>query len=234
MPIWLVLAKGPVFRFALLVMTLGLLRLAVVMIWEMAAAIHRAGDRRLPYVQIARHTLAWLLPLNRLHRNRAGYSIASFVFHLGILLAGLFLGSHLDLLKDNLGISWRALPKPLLDGLTLAAILAGGFLLVYRMYAASSRALSKISDYLLLVLLLNIFISGFVAGRSWNPFAYDGLMLFHTLNGITLALVAPFTKIAHCVLYPLIRLGSEIAWHFVPGGGEKVVQTLHGLQGRKI
>jgi len=89
-------------------------------------------------------------------------------------------------------------------------------------------------DYLLLVLVLNIFISGFVAGRAWNPVPYDSLMLFHTLNGGILLLITPFTKVAHCVLFPLIRLGSEIAWRFTPQGGDEVVKTLHGPQGRKI
>ncbi|MEW6404280.1 MAG: hypothetical protein AB1649_20980, partial [Chloroflexota bacterium] len=61
-----------------------------------------------------------------------------------------------------------------------------------------------------------------------------GLMLFHTLNGMALLLIAPFTKVAHCVLFPLIRLASEVAWHFTPQGGEQVIQTLHGTQGRKL
>jgi hypothetical protein len=77
-------------------------------------------------------------------------------------------------------------------------------------------------------------MSGFIAGRAWNPIPYDGLMLFHTLNGIGLLLLIPFTKIAHCVLFPLIRLGTEVAWHFVPESGSKSVQTIHGPQGRKI
>jgi hypothetical protein len=46
--------------------------------------------------------------------------------------------------------------------------------------------------------------------------------------------VVPFSKISHCVLYPLIRLATEIAWHFVPQGGAEVVKTLHGPQGRRI
>jgi hypothetical protein len=77
-------------------------------------------------------------------------------------------------------------------------------------------------------------MSGYLAGRPWNPITYDGLMLFHTLNGLLLLLAAPFTKISHCVLYPLIRLGTEIAWHFTPQGGSRVVRTLHGPQERKI
>jgi hypothetical protein len=94
--------------------------------------------------------------------------------------------------------------------------------------------MSKALDYVLLLLILNIFVSGYVAGRVWNPIPYDTLMLFHTLNGVVLLILIPFTKIAHCVLYPLIRLGSEIAWHLTPQGGSDVVKTLYGPEERKI
>jgi nitrate reductase gamma subunit len=154
--------------------------------------------------------------------------------HLGILIVTLFLSNHLDILQVNVGFAWFSFPKEMLDFLTLIGIVGALILLLSRMYVNSSRQLSKASDYLLLVLLLNIFISGFVAGRAWNPIPYNGLMLFHTLNGMALLLLSPFTKIAHCVLFPLIRFGSEVAWHFIPHGGSDVVQTLHGPQGRKV
>lgn len=234
MPTWILLAKGPALRFVLGICALGLLRLLLLTILDLIAAMRRAGDRRLPVRQIARQTLSWMAPVTRLHRSRPVYSFASFVLHLGVLFGGFFLANHLDILKDSLGVSWPALPKPALDALTLAALIGGAYLLFYRLYAVSSRRLSKLGDYLLLVILLNIMASGYIAGQSWNPVPYNDLMLFHTLNGAVLLLVMPFTKIAHCVLYPLIRLGSEIAWHFPPGGGEQVIQTLYGPEGRKI
>jgi len=234
MPTWMILAKGPVALFVLTVLILALLRLVILTTWDIVAAIRRAGDQRIPYRQIALQTLSWLLPFRRLHRNRAMYSFASFGFHASILLVALFLRNHLDILDANIGISWAALPKPLLDVLTLVGILGMSILLLFRLYVVASRRLSKTADYLLLLLILNIFVSGFLAGRPWNPIPYDGLMLFHTLNGMALLLVIPFTKISHCVLFPLIRLGTEVAWRFVPQGGCRAVQTLHGPEGRKI
>jgi len=234
MPTWMLLAKGPTFLFVLTVLLLGLLRLIILTTWDIIAAIRRAGDRRLPYRQIALQTILWLLPFNKLHRNRAGYSVASFSLHLGILIVSLFLRNHLDILQDNIGISWMAISKPILDVLTLVGILGISFLLLFRLYVISSRRLSKTADYLLLLLILNIFVSGYLAGRGWNPIPYSSLMLFHTLNGMALLLLIPFTKIAHCVLFPLIRLGTEVAWHFVPLGDSKPVQPLHDPQGRNI
>jgi hypothetical protein len=234
MPDWLLLAKGPIFRFTLAFLTLALLRLAILSIWEMTQAVQLAGDRRIPYTKILRETGSWLLPLGRLHQTRGLYSYASFVFHAGILIVGLFLSNHILILQFNTGLAWRAIAKPWLDGLTLVAILGGGYLLLHRIYVPGSRKLSRWPDYLLLVTLLNIFISGYIAGRPWNPIPYNGLMLFHVLNGIGLLLAIPFSKITHCVLFPLIRLGSEIGWHFPPQAGHQVVESLHGAEGRKI
>ena len=234
MPTWLILAKGPAFFFVLAIFVLGLLRQFVLTIWDITAAIQRAGDKYLPYSQIARQTLSWLFPIHRLHRSRAAYSLASYGMHVGFLVAALFLRNHLDILHGNLGFAWWALPKPVLDILTLIAIIGGLILLISRIYMVDSRHLSRISDYLLLVMLLNIFISGYIAGRPWNPIPYDGLMLFHTLNGMGLLLVSPFSKVVHCVLYPFIRLGSEVGWRLVPQGGSEAVKALHGPEGRKI
>lgn len=234
MPTWILLAKGPAFLFVLTVLLLGLLRLIILTTWDILAAIRQAGDQRFHYRQIALQTVAWLLPFNRLHRNRAGYSTASFILHLSTLVVALFLRNHLDILQADLGFSWMAISKPVLDLLTLVGILGIGFLLLFRLYITSSRRLSRAADYLLLLILLNIFASGYLAGRPWNPIPYDGLMLFHTLNGMALLLLIPFTKVAHCVLFPLIRLGTEVAWHFTPQGGDQTVQTLHGPQGRNI
>jgi nitrate reductase gamma subunit len=234
MPTWMILAKGPAFLFVLTLLSLGMLRLVFLTTWDILSAIRRAGDQRLPYRQIARQTVLWLLPFNKLHRNRAGYSIASFSLHISLLIVSLFLRNHLDILQANTGLSWISISKPILDTLTVAGILGISILLLYRLYVTGSRQLSRVADYLLLLILLNIFLSGFLAGRPWNPISYDGLMLFHTLNGMVLLLIIPFTKIAHCVLFPLIRLGTEVAWHFTPQGGSRTVQRLHGSQGRKI
>jgi len=233
-PTWLEIAKGPIIRFTLVILFLGLGRLVILSVWGMIIAIRRAGDRRVPYAQVTKETLACLFPINRLHRTRPVFSYASFALHLGIIFAGLFLGNHIAILESNVGISWPAIYRPILDILTLVAIVAGMYLLLFRIYIRNSRSMSNAMDYILLLLILNIFASGYVAGRTWNPISYDTLMLFHTMNGVVLLLLIPFTKIAHCVLYPLIRLASEIAWHLTPQGGSDVVKTLHGPGRRKI
>jgi len=234
MPTWLEIAKGPIFGFTLAILVLGLGRLVILSVWGMITAIRRAGDRRMPYAQVTKDTLTWLLPINRLHRTRPVFSYASFALHLGVIFAGLFLSNHIAILQFHVGIAWPVIYRPILDGLTLIAIVGGTYLLLLRIYTRGPRSLSGTMDYILLLLILNIVVSGYLAGRPWNPVPYDSLMLFHTLNGVVLLLLIPFTKIAHCVLYPLIRLSSEIAWHLTPQGGTDAIKTLHGPEGRKI
>lgn len=234
MPAWVTLAKSPLSRFTVLLFALGLLRLVLLSLWEMRAALHRAHRRDIPYARLLRESLAWLFPITRLHRVRAGYSLASFIFHLGILIVTPFLGNHVDLFRDHFGLAWPALLKPVLDILTLLTLFAGAYLLFSRIYNRASRKLSNAPDYLLLALILCIFCSGFLSGQSWNPIPYDGLMLLHIISGMLLLAIIPFTKIAHCVLYPLVRLGTFVAWQFPPQAGKAVVQRLHGPEGRRI
>lgn len=234
MPSWLSIAYGPLLRFALALLILGLLRLVILTILDIAMALRRAGEARLPYRTLASETLSWLLPFRRIHRSRRGYSYASFTMHLAILSSAFCLSNHLEILKSQTGLYWPALPRPLLDLLALAGIFAMSYLLLQRILARSSRQLSRGLDYSLLLLLLTLFLSGYLAGRPWNPVPYNSLMLFHTLIGGLLMIIIPFTKIAHCLLYPLIRLGSAVAWRFTPHGGGEAVQQLYGAEGRRI
>ena len=93
-PLWLEIAKGPIIRFALAILVLGLARLVILSVWGMIVAIRRAGDRNLPYAQVIKETLSWLFPIRRLHRARPVYSYASFMFHIGIIFGALFQGQE--------------------------------------------------------------------------------------------------------------------------------------------
>ena len=234
MPLWLALASGPLMRFTLAVLVLGLARLIFLTVWDMITAIKRANDKNIPYRSILGNTLAWIFPIKRIGRTKPLYSLASFGFHLGILFSALFLSNHIDILNKVVGIRWIVITKPIINIFTVFVIISGLYLLLYRIYAPIARVLSKSMDYLLLVLLLGIFTSGFIAGRPWNPIPYDQLMLAHTLMGGAILLTIPFTKIAHCVLFPLIRLSTEIAWHFPPNAGQRVSKTLHSSEVREI
>jgi len=235
MPLWLTLAESSLAYFALAILLLGLLRHILLTLWDFVRAYRHAGDQSyLPVWQLVWKSIQWLLPTGHLRKAKPWFVFASLAFHLGILISALFLVNHLDILRTLVGVAWFPIFKPVLDWVTVVAILGGVTILFYRLSPRGARAISRGADFSLLLLFLGIFVSGFVAGRPWNPIPYDQLMLFHTLCGFAIVVLIPFTKITHCVLFPLSRIGTELAWRLTPHGGEDVARTLDGSEERKI
>ena len=111
MEAWLDFARGPLLRFALVVMFMGLARNVFLAVWGLIEAVHRAQDKNIPYRAVFLRTLSWLVPVTRLHRHRFLNSMLSFLFHGGLLLSALFLQDHIDLWDRSWGIRWPALDR---------------------------------------------------------------------------------------------------------------------------
>lgn len=225
--------KGPLLTFVVLILVLGLIRHVVLSVWALIEAIRRAGDRNIPYASVLLNTAIWMFPATRLHRVLPVFSYASFFFHLGVILSAVFLREHIDLLGP-LGLSWPSIPRPYVDWFALLAFAGLIILLGYRIYVRQSRAESGFADYGILVLLIATVGMGYLGGQNWNVIPYNVTMVFHVSAGAAILVLVPFTKIAHCVLYPLVRFSSEIGWHLTQEGGYDVVRTLYGAEGRKI
>jgi len=221
-------ARGPLFRLAFLVMALGLLRLVILALWGIGQMIYRARDRNNPYSKVVKTTLTWLIPIQRLHRSRPWLSYSSFLFHVGLIVTPIFLLDHIHLWRASIGLSWPGIPKTIADALTLLVLASGILLIGMRIFNPYTRRVSGFLDYFLVLLILLIFSTGFIASRPYNPIPYETSMLIHVLSADILLLLAPFTKIAHCVLFPLVRMTSELAWKFPPEAGKNATIQVHG------
>jgi len=224
---WLAFAKGPLFRLSLMVMILGLGRLLFIALAGMVQAYRRAGNKALDWARIARLTAVGLVPSYRPDANRWIYSIASFLFHAGLIIAPLFLHSNIQLWEKGIGLSWPALPMAWADGLSMLVIATGAGLLLGRISYPQSRSISRSQDFLLPLFILLSFITGFLASHPhWNPFSYQSTLLIHVLGGNFLLLTVPFSKLAHVILWPFRHLATELAWRFPPEAGSKILSTL--------
>jgi nitrate reductase gamma subunit len=223
---WIDFARGPLFRVALTAMVLGLAYRIGVTVLQIAGAWRRAEDRRLPGREIAATTLAWLVPV-RLLRSRPIYSVASFLFHLGIIGVPLFLLGHVAMLSGFLPAGWPTLSPAVADTLTLACLAALLVLLAGRLVVRSARNLTRLQDALILVILLLTVLFGFLAAHpTVSPFAARSILLLHILCGDLVLVLIPTTKIAHCVLYPLTQLLFQLGWHFPADTGRHVAIAL--------
>lgn len=224
---WLEFARGPLFRFAFIVMLLGLIRQVILTALGIARVIREAGDPVVPYGKVALTTLKWLFPFKNLN-NRLMYSLLSVTFHLGIIITPVLLLPHIALWKKGIGLSWPAIHHMAADALTLIAIAAGIGLIIGRVGNRNARHLSRFQDYFLPPLIIIPFITGYLAMHpAINPFPYAGTMLIHVLSGDLIFLLIPFTKLSHCVLLPATQLVSEVGWHFPANSGEAVAHALH-------
>jgi nitrate reductase gamma subunit len=230
---WIEWARGPLFWAALTFMVLGLLRHALISLWEIARAFRRAGDRDIPYRQVARTTINWLVPVKSMG-DRVILSLTSIVFHISILLVPIFLAGHIALWRRGTGLSWPALPNAVADVLTYIAIITAVLLVMQRTLARASRSLSRFQDYAIPLVIAVPFVSGlFVMHPEWSPVPFATAMLVHALSADLVLILVPLTKISHCVLLPLTQVVSELAWHFPPEAGSRVGAAL-GKEGEPI
>ncbi len=226
--------RGPLLKFCFAIMALGLLRIFALALYGFARTLYNVRDRKLNYRDIAQRTFEWMLPNDRWAKMRPAYSIVSILFHVGLLVAPVFLAAHLRLVSPTGKLLFAALPQFVADGFTVLIIITGPGLFLGRILSSQSRNISRFQDYFWPLLLTIPALTGFLcANAGLSAAAWQFSMMIHIYAANLIFILIPFTKIAHCVLMPLTQLVSTAAWKFPEGAGDKVAATL-GKRGQPI
>jgi len=159
-----------------------------------------------------RSVLHWIVPFgSRNMRMRPLFTLISFAFHLCLLLTPLLVMGHAVLWERAWGISWWSLPAWLADVMTLVVIFGGAFFFLRRIAAPEVRNVSGWQDFLLLLLVVSPFVTGYVAHQqpAWLP--YETVLVLHIVCGALWLLAIPFTRLSHVLWFFLARsyMGSE-------------------------
>ncbi len=231
MDTWIEFAKGPLFAITFLIMLLGLLRLVIIQMYTLL--VHKGRRlRNAPWRDIIKETVTWAVPFKHFIRGTRVFSTVSFLFHIGILIVPIFLAAHIVLWEEFLGVNLPAIGQDLADWLTLGTIGCLIVLVGHRMFIRRIRAMSRPIDYILLIMVLLPFASGYLAAHpSANPLPWNAMFLIHLLSAEVLFVLIPFTKLAHIVLYFFDRI-SAVHWQLRPGAGDKVAEALFGKEAR--
>jgi nitrate reductase gamma subunit len=138
--------------------------------------------------------------------------IATSVFHVCLILAPIFLLGHNILLDQSWGVSLGNLPESFTDGLTIAVLICAAFFLMRRLFLARVRAITSLYDYVVLLVAVAPFLTGFLAYHQW--FDYHIIMILHILAGELMLITIPFTKLGHMLFFFLYRflIGSEYSF----------------------
>lgn len=157
-----------------------------------------------------RSLLHWTVPFVAENWKRHPWlTLATYAFHICLMVTPIFLLSHIVLLDELWQLSWWALPDALADTMTLIVIFCCVFFLFRRMLSPEVRFVTEPSDYLILAIVAAPFITGFLAYHQW--FAYRFFAIAHIVSGEIMLAAIPFTRLRHMIFSPLTRayMGSE-------------------------
>ena len=186
---------GPMLWAAFLIFVIGLARRVVLYIrgldWRLERVAYGPG-RKIGMKGAISSVLQWLVPFGTHSWRRQPYfTIAFFLFHIGVVIVPLFLAGHMVIMQERFGFSlpslpmWFALPEV--------------------------RFLTTLGDWGILLLVLFVLVAGFLA-RMQAP-GYESWLLWHIFAAELVLILAPFTKLSHIVLYFMSRgqLGMDYA-----------------------
>ena len=111
-----------------------------------------------------RSILHWVIPFaTKNWRLHPVLTIATFLFHICLILLPIFLLSHIILWDESMDIAWWSIPEGLADPMTLIVIAACVFFLVRRLVSPEVQYVTSASDYIILTIVAAPFITGFLA-----------------------------------------------------------------------
>jgi nitrate reductase gamma subunit len=152
----------------------------------------------------------WLIPFGTANwRRHPVLTVATFAFHICLVITPIFLLSHVILWEEAFGISWWSLPDAWADVMTLIVIAGCVFFLVRRLTRPEVKYVTSASDFVVLAIVAAPFITGFLAYHQWG--SYPLFMILHVVTGEIMLVAIPFTRLSHMIFAPLTRayMGSE-------------------------
>jgi nitrate reductase gamma subunit len=157
-----------------------------------------------------RSILRWITPFATENwRKHPVLTIVTFAFHISLVIAPIFLLSHIILWEEAWNLRWPALPDGLADVMTVIVVAGCIFFLIRRLTQPEVQFVTSASDYVILAIVAAPFVTGFLAYHQW--FAYPYMVIAHILAGEVMLVAIPFTRLSHMVFSPLTRayMGSE-------------------------
>jgi nitrate reductase gamma subunit len=164
-----------------------------------------------------RSIIFWLIPFGtHSWRFYKMMTVLVFAFHIGLVFTPIFLRAHNIILMERWGVSLWSLPEGLADVLTFIVIISGIFLMLRRIAFPQVRIITTAYDYLLLLIALAPFITGFMAYHQ-AP-GYQGWLIAHIICGEIMIVAIPLTKLSHFLLFFLSRAQLGMDFGIKRGG----------------
>ena len=197
-------ARGPGFDIALTIMIAGIV-LRVVEIWVLGRKKDFSKAKGSPVGQGIKTIFTRSVPRRGMMKEAPVTYIGGYLFHIGFAVAFLFLGAHIALVDELIGLSWPAANKAIIELAAAVAVIALIALLWTRLKDPVRRALSGFDDYLVWVLSILPLITGYIAVNKIFGADETLWLAIHILSVEALMIAFPFTKLMHAVTFAVAR-----------------------------
>lgn len=136
-----------------------------------------------------------LPPPGMMKRSPISY-IGGYAFHIGLAIIVFLYAPHILLIKNLTGLSWPALPTPVVHLATVVTLAAMLLVLVDRINKPVKRFLSTFEDYFAWAVTFLPVLTGYLAVEHML-LPYTTMLALHILSVEILLIVIPFTKLFH-------------------------------------
>lgn len=138
--------------------------------------------------------------------------VVTAIFHFFLIVTPFFVLGHNILLDESWGFRLISLSEKTTDILTLIVFICTAFFLYRRIFLARVRVITSGIDYLILLVTVAPFLTGYFAYHQW--FGYPTMINLHILAGEVMLAVIPFTKLGHMLFFFFYRflIGNEYSF----------------------
>ena len=214
---FLLWVRGPALQIATIVFVLGIVAriLQMVMLGRKANLAEARGSALAGGLR----TMVTRSVPDRGTFQRSTFTIVSgYIFHIGLFVTIFLYAPHILLIDEVFGVSWPALPTPVVDATAVVTIIALLAVLIHRIKDPVMRMLSGFADYLVWFVTFLPLLTGYLA---FHRVALSAPMLIglHILSVELLMILFPFTKLSHAFTLWMAR------WYNGAIAGYKGVQS---------
>jgi len=195
--------RGPGFQIAIIIFVAGvIIRFAEILLLgrksnlaeakgsEMSGGLHTIVTRSFPDKNTFQRSMFTV--------------VAGYIFHIGLFITIFLFAPHILMFKDIFGFGWPSLPTPIVDAMAVVTIIALFAVLVHRMRSTVLKFISTKEDYIVWLVTILPFITGYIAFHRIGTTA-PTLLAIHILSVELLLVMFPFTKLMHTFTVVLSR-----------------------------
>ncbi|AGW13517.1 TmcC family electron transfer complex membrane anchor subunit [Megalodesulfovibrio gigas] len=152
----------------------------------------------------------WFTPFGSLGwKENPLETIATFVFHIGLILLPLVVLGHVVLVEQFHGFSWWSPPEMVTDIVAMVVVVCCAFFALRRLMKPEVRFVTSGQDWLVLIIACLPFLTGVLAYHHVGPNLV--MTTLHILSGELMLVAIPFTRLSHMLfgLFSRAYTGSE-------------------------